>query len=240
MPKISDRLLNVEDLTTGYGRKQVLNGISMHLCRGEIVAIIGHNGAGKSTLLKAIFGLLTIWKGEISIQGAQLGLITPRSMLHAGVSYAPQGNRVFSDLTVFENLLMGRAAFKEKASLDDKLDGVFHLFPTLKHRLNHRAETLSGGEKQMLALATVMVQSPQLLLLDEPSLGLSPPLVREAFERIREISNTTGSAVLIVEQKVREVLSLAQRVYVLRNGGVSYSGSTETLANDAKLREVYL
>jgi len=234
------RLLNVDALVTGYGKKQVVNGVTLDVAGGEIVALIGHNGAGKSTLLKAVFGLLPVWKGQVMLYGEILRSPTPRELLRAGVSYVPQGNRVFTDLTVRENLEMGGVTLPGKARLNEGIERVFTLFPALKTKLCQRAGTLSGGEKQMLALANALILSPRLLLLDEPSLGLAPPLVSEALGRIQAISRDSGMTVLIVEQKVREVFKIAQRVYVLRNGRVSFSGPTDALKDDAKLREVYL
>ncbi len=235
-----DDLLRVSSLVTGYGKKQVLTGVSLNVAVGEIVALIGHNGAGKSTLLKAVFGLLPIWKGQVAYNGNDLHSPKPWELLRAGIAYVPQGNRVFTDLTVRENLEMGGVTLPTKAKLKEGMERVFTLFPALMNRLRQRGGTLSGGEKQMLALANALILSPRLLLLDEPSLGLSPPLVTEALARIPQINHNSGVAVLIVEQKVREVLKISQRVYVLRNGSVSFSGRTEALRDDARLREVYL
>ena len=207
---------------------------------GEIVALIGHNGAGKSTLLKAVFGVIPIWQGRVILDGQTVESPSPRKLLRAGVAYVPQGNRVFNDLTVRENLEIGSMILPSKALIDEGIDRVFSLFPSLKSRLKQRAGTMSGGEKQMLALGNALILSPRLLLLDEPSLGLAPPLVSDALERIQEISRSLGVSALIVEQKVREVLKIAQRVYVLRNGSVSFSGPTSELTDDKNLREVYL
>jgi branched-chain amino acid transport system ATP-binding protein len=231
-------LLKVRNLAAGYGKKQVLNGVSIDALPGEVVAIIGHNGAGKSTLLKAIFGVLPLWTGEVVIGGRRLSPPRPRDLLGSGVAYVPQGNRVFTDLTVSENLEVGAFLLSNRAGVNERLEHVFSLFPALKSRLRQRAGSLSGGEKQMLALANVLIISPRLLLLDEPSLGLAPSLVAGALNRIRQISRTSGMAVLIVEQKVREVLRVAHRVYVLRNGRISFSGSADKL-DDVKLRGVY-
>ena len=234
------RLLLVDALVTGYGKKRVLDGATADVAPGEIVALIGHNGAGKSTLLRAVFGMLPIWTGSVALNGTLLTPPTPGELLRAGVTYVPQGNRVFTDLTVRENLEMGGVTLSDGARLKEGIERVFTLFPALRPRLRQLAGTLSGGEKQMLALANALVLSPRLLLLDEPSLGLAPPLVTEALHRIQRISCDSGAAVLIVEQKVREVLKIARRVYVLRNGQVSFSGPTELLSDEAKLREVYL
>ena len=240
MADAARRLLKVDALVTGYGKKQVVNGVTLNVAGGEIVALIGHNGAGKSTLLKAVFGLIPVWQGQMMLDSEVLRSPTPRELLRVGVSYVPQGNRVFTDLTVHENLEMGGVTLPSKARLNEGIERAFMLFPVLKTKLRQRAGTLSGGEKQMLALANALILSPRLLLLDEPSLGLAPPLVSEALRRIQQISCDSGMAVLIVEQKVREVFKIAQRVYVLRNGRVSFSGPTDVLKDDAKLREVYL
>lgn len=241
MPDPAARLLDVRDLVTGYGKKQVLNGVSLCVGASEIVALIGHNGAGKSTALKTIFGLLPVWNGRVSLDGEPLNSHTPRQMLRSGVAYVPQGNRVFTGLTVRENLEIARIILPNKTSLTEGLERALAAFPQLRERLRQRAGTLSGGEKQILALANALVFSPRLLLLDEPSLGLAPPLVSAALARIQRISQECGAAVLIVEQKVREVLRIAHRVYFLRNGVVSYSGPvTELRADEAKLREAYL
>jgi branched-chain amino acid transport system ATP-binding protein len=232
--------VTARDLISGYGKKQVLNGVAFEVAAGEIVALIGHNGAGKSTLLKAVFGLIPIWHGQVEFNGKPVAKPVPRDLLRAGIAYVPQGNRVFTDLTVQENLEMGGITLPNKQAVRAGIQRVFGLFPGLKERLKQRAGTLSGGEKQMLALANALILSPRVLLLDEPSLGLAPPLVSQALARIQEIARANGVAVLIVEQKVREVLKIAHRVYVLRNGRVSFTGHAGELRDDAKLREVYL
>lgn len=238
--EVNNGMLRVEELITGYGKKQVVNGLSLTLAQGEVVALIGHNGAGKSTLLKAIFGLIPIWQGQVFLDGKPVAKPKPREWLRAGVAYVPQGNRVFTDLTVAENLEMGGITLPKKQQLKEGMERVFELFPALKDRLKQRAGTLSGGEKQMLALGNALIVSPRLLLLDEPSLGLAPLLISEALGRIKQISRDNGVTVLIVEQKVREVLKIADRVVVLRNGRVSFEGEAEALKDEAKLKEVYL
>ncbi len=239
MPENAAYLLGVDGLVTGYGKKQVLNGISLNVAPREIVALIGHNGAGKSTLLRAIFGLLPVWQGRIVFQETNLNSHTPRKMLKLGAAYVPQGNRVFTDLTVRENLEMAGITLSDEVQLENRIERVFSLFPVLKPRLRQRAGTLSGGEQQMLALASALILSPRLLLLDEPSLGLAPPLVSQALACVRQISEESGASVLIVEQKVREVLKIAHRVCMLRNGQVSFFGLKDSL-NDEKLRQLYL
>jgi len=233
-------LLSLNDLVTGYGKKQVVNGVTLEVASGEIVASIGHNGAGKSTLLKAVFGLIPIWSGTVHFNGKVWPKPVPRELLRSSVVYVPQGNRVFTDLTVYENLQMGGITLPNEQALKEGIERALNLFPALNTRLKQRAGTLSGGEKQMLALANALILSTRVLLLDEPSLGLAPPLVSEALARIQQISRDSGITVLIVEQKVREALKISGRVYVLRNGRVSFTGPADELKDDAKLREVYL
>lgn len=240
MDESQSRLLSVNDLVAGYGKREILKGVSLSLDRGEIVALIGHNGAGKSTLLQTIFGLLPIWEGRVVLDEQVIEVPNPRHLLHAGIAYVPQGNRVFADLTVRENLEMGGATAESKHLVSAGIERVVTLFPMLRSLMNQRAALLSGGQKQMLALGSGLVLAPRMLLLDEPSLGLAPPMVSRVLAQVKEISKVSGVAVLIVEQKVREVLKIAQRVYVLRNGIISFSGLSADLRDDAKLREVYL
>src|SRR5579862_2773228 len=215
--------LHATNLIAGYGKKQVLNGVTLNIKRSEIVALIGHNGAGKSTLLKALFGIIPLWGGEVYLDGRQKIKLTPREMLEYRVAYIPQGNRVFKDLTVDENLRICSNRVSSRQSSNGRFERVFNLFPALRTRLKQFAGDLSGGEKQMLALANILLLEPELLLIDEPSLGLAPPLVSVALDRIRRMSNEYGLSVLIVEQKVRQVLGISDRVYVLRNGQVTFS-----------------
>ena len=233
-------LLQVDSLVSGYGQKQVLGGVDVVVEAGEVVAVIGHNGAGKSTLLKAIFGMIPLWSGRVFHNSEQIAKPEPRDWLSRGVAYVPQGNRVFGDLSVRENLEVAATAIPGKRTRMAGIDRALSQFPQLRGRLRQRAGTLSGGEKQMLALACAWVLSPRLLLLDEPSLGLAPPLVAEALSRLTTIVKESGASVLIVEQKVREVLRIANRVCVLRNGSVSYWGPADELSSLDKLREAYL
>lgn len=240
MPDTPSRLLEVNDLVAGYGKREVVKGISINILVSEIVALIGHNGAGKTTFLKAMFGLIRIWNGELIVDGEVLESPTPRKLLAHGIAFVPQGNRVFSDLTVRENLELGGITLPNVARLSQGIERALDLFPALKDKLRQRAGTLSGGEKQMLALSNALVLSPRLLLLDEPSLGLAPGLVSQTLQRIKEVSTNSSTAVLIVEQKVREVLTIADRVCVLRNGRVSFSGDAGDLLDERRLRDVYL
>jgi branched-chain amino acid transport system ATP-binding protein len=233
--------LQVDSLVAGYGKKEVLKGISLSIGRGEIVALIGHNGAGKSTLLKAVFGLLPVWQGQVVYDGKPLNSAKPRDLLRTGVAYIPQGNRVFTDLTVRENLEMGGVTLPNKQMRNEGIDRALTMFPALRERLKQQAGTLSGGEKQMLALANALVLSPRLLLLDEPSLGLAPNMIAEALGRIQQLNRDNGVTVLIVEQKVREVLAICHHVCCLKLGKVTYFGPPDELRTDnAKLRQVFL
>jgi branched-chain amino acid transport system ATP-binding protein len=230
----------VRGLSTGYGNKLVLSGVDLEVGEGEIVALIGHNGAGKSTLLKAIFGLLPIWSGELLVNGGAYPAPTPQGLLRLGVAHVPQGNRVFVDMTVRENLEMGGDTLRDTSLLKARVARACTLFPALAGRLRQRAGSLSGGERQMLAFSMGLMTSPRLLLLDEPSLGLSAHLVSTALALLRDMAQKEGVAMLVVEQKVREVLQVAHRAVVLRNGGVVFAGPAGDLKDEARLRAVYL
>lgn len=235
-----ETLLEVDSLVSGYGNKQVLADVSLRVARGEIVAIIGHNGAGKTTLLKAVFGMIRVWQGDVQYNGHAIENAPPRRLIRGGLTYVPQGNRVFGDLTVSENLHVAGTALPNRRARRAGIECALADYPVLRARLKQRAATLSGGEKQMLALTMSLVLSPQMILMDEPSLGLAPPLVIGALNRIHALARERGVTILIVEQKVRDVLKIAQRVYVLRSGQVSYTGSAESLRDEATLRMAYL
>ena len=233
-------MLEIRELETGYGKKQVLFGMSLEVQNGEIVALIGPNGAGKSTVLKAVCGLIPAWKGEIYFDGMRLNGSTCAQNVARGITFAPQGNRVFDELTVMENLEIGGFRLPRQ-ELKDRIEEMFNLFPLLRERCRLEAGKLSGGEQQMLALARALVPKPKLLLLDEPSLGLAPNLVADAFERIAQINRDTGVSILIVEQKVHEVLTVCRRVYGLKLGKLAFSGDPcELSGNKERLRELFL
>ena len=233
-------MLQIRKLDTGYGKKQVLFGLSMEVRNGDVVALIGPNGAGKSTVLKAVCGLIPTWSGKICFDGTATNGSTPAQNVARGLTFAPQGNRVFTDLTVMENLEIGGFQLPRK-ELRRRIVQVVEMFPILKDRAKQDAGDLSGGEQQMLALARALVAKPKLLMLDEPSLGLSPNLVRNVFEKIAEINRDTGVSILIVEQKVREVLRICTRVYSLKLGRLAFDGTPEELRDDkAKLKELFL
>ena len=233
-------MLEIRELETGYGKKQVLFGLSLEVREGEVVALIGPNGAGKSTVLKAVCGLIPAWKGEIRFNGDVTNGSSPGQNVARGITFAPQGSRVFADLTVLENLEIGGFQLPRK-ELKSGIARMFQMFPVLKERARQDARKLSGGEQQMLALARALVPSPKLLMLDEPSLGLSPNLVATVFRKISEINTETGVSILIVEQKVREVLDICTRVYSIKLGKVAFEGFPEQLKEDkAKLKQLFL
>jgi branched-chain amino acid transport system ATP-binding protein len=233
-------MLEIRELETGYGKKQVIFGLTLEVREGEIVALIGPNGAGKSTVLKAVCGLIPTWKGGIHFNGDVINGSSPARNVARGITFAPQGSRVFADLTVMENLEIGGFQLPRN-ELKSRIARMFQMFPVLKERARQDAGNLSGGEQQMLALARALVPNPKLLMLDEPSLGLSPNLVTTVFRKISEINNEIGVTILIVEQKVREVLDICKRVYSMKLGRVAFEGRPEELRDDkTKLKDLFL
>ena len=233
-------MLKVEKLETGYGKKQVLFGIDLEAAEGKVSAIIGPNGSGKSTALKSIFGLISVWKGTVSYKNKDITNRSTKANVMDGIAFVPQGNRVFDEMTVLENLEIGGFHLPKK-SFQTELNKIWELFPELEQRKKQNSGKLSGGEKQMLALGRALINSPRLLLMDEPSLGLSPKLVTFMMNHIRKINHEFGVTVLIVEQKVREVLEVCHHVYSIKLGKIAYSGKPEIIKNDKdKLRELFL
>jgi branched-chain amino acid transport system ATP-binding protein len=233
-------LLKVEDLHIFYGSIEALKGISLEVDEGEVVAVLGANGAGKSTLLRAISGLLPISNGNIQLRGEKLNKVQAYEIVIKGISHAPEGRKVFITLTVEENLNLGAYTHrKDTKVITDAKERVFNLFPILKARRNQLAGTLSGGEQQMLSIGRALMSTPRILLLDEPSLGLAPFLVRQIFQIIREI-NDQGVSILLVEQNARKALSIAHRGYVLETGNISISGLASDLKSNQKVQEAYL
>ena len=230
-------LLEVRDLTAGYGDNEILRGLSLHVDTGELVAVIGPNGAGKSTLLKTLAGIVRPRAGRISLRGADITGAGAQRVVTSGLCYVPQEANVFPSLSVWENLTIG--AWTAARALNERASTVVELFPILAARRRARAGTLSGGERQMLAMAMALMVEPALLLLDEPSAGLAPALQRLVFDRVREI-NARGLGVLLVEQNARESLALCQRAYVLAMGRVRAEGSGSTLRDDPEIRRLYL
>ncbi|HON37553.1 MAG: ABC transporter ATP-binding protein [Desulfomonilia bacterium] len=233
-------LLSIERLSIFYGGIQVLHDVSIHLEQGEIVSVLGANGAGKSTLLQAVSGLVPIGSGSVFFRGEKLNSIPPYEIVRKGISLSPEGRRVFPTLTVEENLNLGAYTRKRmKDEVREAKDRVFSLFPILSERRRQLSGTLSGGEQQMLAIGRALMSSPKVLLLDEPSLGLAPILVKQIFDIISEI-NSQGTSILLVEQNAHKALNIASRGYVLENGHLAASGPTASLRSDKKIQEAYL
>lgn len=225
----------------GYGKKVVLRNISLEVERGEVVGFIGPNGAGKSTLLKALMGLVLVPpNGSVSLNGTSITNQNPELIVSSGMSFVPQGNRAFTELSVLENLEIGGYLLTNKAVVSERIKNVLHLFPDLRDRLRLDAGKLSGGEKQQLALARALILQPKVLLLDEPSLGLSPKLVTKAFDIIKEINQRFHTTLLIVEQKVHEIARVANRIYGLRVGEIVFSGTPTELQSGDVLRNIFL
>ncbi|NLY89909.1 MAG: ABC transporter ATP-binding protein [Firmicutes bacterium] len=231
-------MLTVENLHVYYGAIHAIQGISFSVRKGEIVTLIGANGAGKSTILKTISGLLQPREGKVFLEGEEISALAPHQIVARGISQVPEGRRVFPELSVLENLVLGAYQRKGKEHLNE-LERVFELFPRLKERKNQPAGTLSGGEQQMLAIGRGLMARPRLLLLDEPSMGLAPLLVKEIFAIIREI-NAAGTTILLVEQNAHMALSIAQSGYVLETGEIVLSGSAAELVRNEEVRKAYL
>ncbi|MDO8614453.1 MAG: ABC transporter ATP-binding protein [Dehalococcoidia bacterium] len=230
-------VLEARDVVTGYGEVEILHGVSVTVHEGEMVAVIGPNGAGKSTLLKAVFGLLPLRSGRVFLKGEDVTNQRTDEVVRKGLSYVPQVDNVFPSLTILENLEMG--AFVRRDGRRDRLDQVFSLFPDLVTRKGEVAGRLSGGQRQMLALARALMLDPQVLLLDEPSASLSPKMVGLIFDRIRVI-NQGGTAILLVEQNAREALSICHRGYVLAMGANRLDGEAKGLLENAEVGRLYL
>lgn len=231
-------LLEVEDVESGYGDVLVLNGVDLAVDRGEMVTIIGPNGAGKSTLLKTIVGLLRVRQGSVTFDGEDITGLSPEEVVYHDVCYVPQTSNLFPSLSVEENLMMGGWALDD-ASFDDRVDRVYERFPVLEERTEQTAETLSGGQQQMVAMGAGLMLDPDLLILDEPSAGLAPQLVEETFEKISEI-NDAGRTVLMVEQNARQALRRSDRGVVLDMGEDRLEGDGEELLDSDEVAELYL
>jgi branched-chain amino acid transport system ATP-binding protein len=236
-------VLQIRDLDVRYGAIQALHGISLFVDLGEVVTLIGANGAGKSTLLKTISGLLRPQRGSAVFSwnghAMELARMAPHEIVRAGISHVPEGRLIFSNLKVVENLRMGAYLRRDQKEIQADLDWVFHLFPRLKERMRQTAGTLSGGEQQMLAIARALMSRPRLLLLDEPSLGIAPFLVRNIFETLKQI-NASGVTLILVEQNARMALKIAKRGYVLETGDIVLTGETRHLLDHPRVKEAYL
>jgi len=230
-------VLEAKRVVSGYGEVEILHGVSLTLNENEIVAVIGPNGAGKSTLLKAVFGLVSVRGGSIHLMGRDITNLSPDRIVQSGMSYVPQTENVFPSLTINENLEMG--GFVRRDGLRDRLERVYGLFPDIASRRGERASRLSGGQRQMLALARALMLDPQVLLLDEPSASLSPKMVDSIFEKIAEI-NRGGAAILLVEQNAREALSFSNRAYVLAMGENRFEGEAKGMLDNEEVGRLYL
>jgi branched-chain amino acid transport system ATP-binding protein len=233
------KILTIDGLVAGYGKMEILHGVSLSVSRGEIVALIGPNGAGKSTVLKASAGILRVTSGKVMFSGEEVTNYPPHQVVKKGLAFNPQGRVIFPDMTVQEHLDMGAWTIKDRLEKEKALDRIYRLFPWLMEKKKRRASQMSGGEQQMLSLARAMMVQPKLLLLDEPSLGLSPKWVKTVFEKIVEIKGS-GIPCLIVEQKAAMALEYSDYGYVLEMGNNRYEGRGRALLENPDVRRLYL
>jgi len=233
-------LLNLDGVRTYYGKFLALRGVSLNVQEGEIVTLLGANGAGKTTLLKTVSGLLKSSSGSISFGSRLIDHLRPNAIVRLGISQCPEGRKLFPEMTVLKNLRLGAYVRRQdKKGIEDSLTEVFHLFPILSERAKQPAGTLSGGEQQMLAMGRALMANPKLLLLDEPSLGLAPLVVRALFQTIRDI-NQRGTTIFLVEQNASQALHVAHRGYVMETGQIVLADSSANLLNDEKVKQAYL
>lgn len=232
-------MLEVKDLQVYYGVIQALKGISFEVNQGEVIALIGANGAGKTTTLQTLTGILQAKYGSIMFEGKDLTKVPAHKIVEMGMAHVPEGRRVFSDMTVYENLLMGAYTRKDKNEIAESLEMVYKRFPRLKERQGQRSGTLSGGEQQMLAMGRALMSKPRIILMDEPSMGLSPIFVNEIFNIIKDVSEG-GTTVLLVEQNAKKALSIADRAYVLETGNITLEGKAEDLLHNEAVQKAYL
>lgn len=232
-------MLEVKDLQVYYGMIQAIKGVSFHVDEGEVIALIGANGAGKTTILHTVSGLLSPKSGTVTFEGTDIVKIPGHKIVAMGMAHVPEGRRVFAQLSVLQNLKMGAYTRKDKAEIAQTLKTVFERFPRLEERQNQMAGTLSGGEQQMLAMGRALMSHPKIILMDEPSMGLSPIFVNEIFDIIKEVSKS-GTTVLLVEQNAKKALSIADRAYVLETGRIVLEGKAKDLLNDDSIKKAYL
>ena len=232
-------MLKVTDLKVYYGVIQAIKGISFEVNEGEVIALIGANGAGKTTILHTVTGLVEAKAGTVEFEGRDITKMPGHKIVTLGMAHVPEGRRVFSDLTVLENLKLGAYTRKDKNEVEETLKMVYKRFPRLEERKNQMAGTLSGGEQQMLAIGRALMSHPKIILMDEPSMGLSPIFVNEIFDIIKEVS-ASGTTVLLVEQNAKKALSIADRAYVLETGKIVLEGKADELMNDASVKKAYL
>ena len=236
---MSETLLKVEDLEVYYGVIRALKGISFEVKQGEIVSLIGANGAGKTTTLHTVTGLLHPTAGSVIYKGQDLVRVPAHKIVSMGLVHVPEGRRVFQNLSVYDNLKMGAYSQKDKARIEENMNLVFELFPRLCERKKQMAGTLSGGEQQMLAMGRALLSDPEMVVLDEPSMGLSPLLVSEVFEIVKTFREN-GKTVLLVEQNAKKAMSISDRVYVLETGSIIKEGKASELINDESIKKAYL
>ena len=232
-------MLEIKDLEVYYGMIQAIKGISFEVNQGEVIALIGANGAGKTTTLQTITGMIPAKKGSIVFNGVDITKVPGHKIVPMGMAHVPEGRRVFSQLSVLDNLKLGAYTRKDPKEIQESLQMVYRHFPRLEERKNQMAGTLSGGEQQMLAMGRALMSKPSIVLMDEPSMGLSPIFVSEIFEIIKEISEE-GTTVLLVEQNAKKALSIADRAYVLETGNIVLSGAAKDLLNDDSIKKAYL
>ena len=232
-------MLEVKDLEVYYGVIQAINGVSFQVNQGEVIALIGANGAGKTTILHTITGLLAPKKGSVMFEGKEITKVPAHKIVSMGMAHVPEGRRVFAELSVYENLKMGAYTRKDRAEIDESLQNVYKRFPRLEERKNQMAGTLSGGEQQMLAMGRALMSKPKIILMDEPSMGLSPILVNEIFDIIQAVSES-GTTVLLVEQNAKKALSIADRAYVLETGNIVLEGKAKDLLENDSIKKAYL
>ena len=232
-------MLEIRDLEVYYGMIQAIKGISFEVNQGEVIALIGANGAGKTTILHTVTGLIAPKAGSIVFEGQDITKIPAHKIVSMGMAHVPEGRRVFAQLSVYDNLKMGAYTRKDKNEIEESLEMVYKRFPRLEERKNQMAGTLSGGEQQMLAMGRALMSKPKIILMDEPSLGLSPIFVNEIFDIIQEVS-ASGTTVLLVEQNAKKALSIADRAYVLETGNIALEGDAKVLMNDDSIKKAYL
>lgn len=232
-------MLEIKDIHVNYGAIQAIKGITLTVNDGELVSLVGANGAGKTTILHTISGLLRATSGEVLLDGVNLQKVPANTIINLGLAHVPEGRHVFSRMTVEENLRMGAYIINDPKQVNDGLERVYHHFPRLKERARQLGGTLSGGEQQMLATGRALMTNPKILLMDEPSMGLSPILVNEIFSIIEQLHNS-GITILLVEQNAKKALAVADRAYVLETGKISMQGSAKELAEDDRVRKAYL
>ena len=232
-------MLEVKDLEVYYGVIQAIKGVSFQVNQGEVIALIGANGAGKTTILHTVTGLLSPKRGSVVFEGKEITKVPAHKIVSMGMAHVPEGRRVFAELSVYENLKMGAYTRKDKKEIEESLANVYKRFPRLEERKNQMAGTLSGGEQQMLAMGRALMSKPKIILMDEPSMGLSPIMVNEIFDIIRSVSES-GTTVLLVEQNAKKALSIADRAYVLETGKIVLEGNAKDLLEDDSIKKAYL